>query len=211
MKLINENLYSEIILESAIVDNALLLEGPVVMCNAKNRNGRNYDLELVGKPAVAAYNKNFVAEGRAIGELEHPDYPMPKIKEAAVILNDPLIWQGTNAHGTLRVLNNQYGQQLRSLHEAGYKLGVSTRGLGDVDKRTGNVKPGYMITAPDIVDRPSGQVCYMNAVNESVEWVEKNGVWVPTGVDGNKADAFIKENFDNMDLVARFKAVLNHL
>ncbi len=211
MKFLQENYFGEALLESAIVGNKLFLEGPMVMANAKNRNGRSYDLETVARPAVERYNREYIGEQRAIGELEHPEYPMPKLSEAAVFIKDPLVFHGSNAHGKMEVLNNQKGQQIRALHEAGFRLGTSTRGLGDVDRRTGAVKAGYLMTASDVVDKPSGQVCYMDAVNESVDWELKNGVWVPQSVNGQRADTFLTENADNAEVIRRFKAVLDHL
>lgn len=211
MKLLIENHFGQTILESSTSNGKLYLEGPMVMCNAKNRNGRSYDLKTVGKPAVAEYNKSYVGEQRAIGELEHPEYPMPKITEAAVFIKDPLSWDGSNAIGKMEVLNNPKGQQIRALEEAGYRLGTSTRGLGEVNSRTGAVNPGYFITAVDVVDKPSGQVCYMDAITESVDWQLSNGVWTPTGVQGKRVDAMLKEAQGNPLLAAKIKAILNRL
>lgn len=212
MKLLQENHHGEFLLESTISNGKLMLEGPMVQCNAKNRNGRNYDLETVGKPAVDRYNKEFILEGRAIGELEHPEYPLPKLTEAAVFIAEPFKWHGNNAHGKMEVLTNAKGQIIRSLSEAGYRLGTSTRGLGEVDKRTGQVKPGYFITASDVVDKPSGQVCYMTAIQESVEWEVENGVWVPKNEIGHKVDQFINEHSNGESIIVKkFKDILNHL
>lgn len=216
MKLLHENLLGQNMILEASTDSTgrLFLEGPMVMCNAKNRNGRNYDLDTVGRPSVEAYNRDFIGEKRAMGELEHPSYPMPKLKEAAVFIPEPLKWNGNNAEGRMEVLKNVHGQTIRALAEAGYRIGVSTRGLGEVDGNTGNVKPGYMITAVDVVDKPSGQVCYMDAINESVDWVYTDaGIWVPESINGNTADRFINESkaIGDDEWVEKFKAVLNHL
>lgn len=212
MQLLQENHFGEFILESVMSGDKLFLEGPMVQCNAKNRNGRNYDLDTVGIPAVERYNKEFVAEGRAIGELEHPEYPLPKLTEAAVFIAEPLKWNGENAHGKMQVLKNAKGQIIRSLSEAGYRLGTSTRGLGEVDKRTGQVKPGYFITASDVVDKPSGQVCYMDAIRESVEWEVQNGVWVPQREISTKVDEFVNTHkLDESHIIKKFKDILNHL
>lgn len=211
-KLIHENLYSDVILESTQDSNGrLILEGPMVMCNAKNRNGRFYDLDTVGIPSVEAYNRDFIGEQRAMGELEHPDYPMPKIKEAAVFIPEPFKWNGNNAIGKMEVLRNQHGQTIRALHEAGYRIGVSTRGLGEVGTNN-QVKPGYMITAVDVVDKPSGQVCYVDAINESVNWVcSESGIWMPESTNDRIIDKLIKENQDDEYFVNKFKAVMNKL
>lgn len=218
MKLLIDNYHGvgklEVLTENTESGRSIYLEGPMVMCNVPNRNERVYDLETVGKPSVEAYNKNYIGERRAIGEIEHPEYPFPKLVEAATMVKEPLTWVGSNAVGKALVLNNKNGAILRSLIEADFNLGVSTRGLGKVRKKgnSDHVVPGYMITAIDTVDRPSGQVCYVNAVNEAVEWENRNGVWVPVGVDGRIVDTLIKEHeTQEAEFARRFKLVLSKL
>lgn len=215
MKLLIENHYGvgqlEVLTENDETHGRrMFLEGPMVMCNAKNRNGRNYDKDIVGVPSVQRYNEEYIKDGRAIGEVEHPEYPFPKLKEAATIIHEPLKWVNNDAVGKSLVLNNVHGAILKSLIEGGYRLGVSTRGLGDVDSRN-NVKPGYVITAVDTVDRPSGQTCYVDAIMESTEWAEVDGVWMPKNVIGKEADKVIKENSDDSEFLRRFKLALERL
>jgi hypothetical protein len=63
--------------------------------------------------------------------------------------------------------------------EANYKMGVSTRGLGDLVERNGTkFVNNYQMHAIDAVDQPSGKGCYVNALHESTEWVEVNGMWM---------------------------------
>lgn len=215
MKLLIENHYGigqlEVLNENdEIHGRRVFLEGPMVMCNAKNRNGRNYDKDTVGIPSVDRYNEEYIKDGRAIGEVEHPEYPFPKLKEAATIIHEPLRWVGNDAVGRALVLNNVHGAILKSLIEGGYRLGVSTRGLGDVDHRN-NVKTGYVITAVDTVDRPSGQTCYVDAIMESTEWVEHDGTWIPKRLKGEQVDKVVLENSDDSEFLRRFKNALERL
>lgn len=215
MKLLIENHYGvgqlEVLTENdEKFGRRVFLEGPMVMCNLKNRNGRVYDKEKVGIPSVQRYNEEYIKDGRAIGEVEHPEYPFPKLKEAATIIHEPLSWIGDNAVSKALVLNNVHGAILKSLIEGGYRLGVSTRGLGDVDAKN-NVRPGYVITAVDTVDRPSGQTCYVDAIMESTEWVEVNGAWIPKHVNGAAVDNIINENQDDAEFLRRFKMALERL
>lgn len=218
MKLFVENYHGlaqlEILTESmANGGKRMYLEGPMVMCNAPNRNRRLYDKDTVGIPSVAAYNRDYIMDSRAIGEIEHPTYPFPKLSEAATMIKDPLNWVGNDAVGKALILNNQKGQILTSLVEAGYNMGVSTRGLGATVKsgQLEKVKPGYMITAVDTVDRPSGQTCYVKAITEATEWVEKDGVWMPLDIKGNDVDRIVNENADDEEFIRRFKKALNKL
>lgn len=219
--LIIENLFSEsrmeLLTENSKSGKKLFLEGPMVMCNRVNRNGRHYSKELVGIPMVERYNEEYINEGRAIGECEHPEYPFPKMKEAAVLLKEKMTWVGDDAVSKMEILDNPFGQVVRSLAEAGYRLGASTRGLGSSSRRDGieEIDPGFMMTAVDVVDRPSGQTCYMNAVVESVEWVqESDGSWRPSAVKGQEVDKLMK-NVATMaeaeEFCKRFKAAINGL
>lgn len=191
---------------------AMYIEGPFVMCNAVNRNGRNYDKDRVGLPSVNKYVEEYVNDRRAIGELVHPDYPFPNIKEAAIKV-ESLSWVGNNAVGKARVLNTPQGQMIKALAEADFNLAVSTRGLGDVKEVAGRseVLPGFMLTAVDVVDRPSGQVCYVNAIKESVEWRlnESSGLWEPASVKGNVMD-LMNENYED-DFMRRLEMAINKL
>lgn len=167
----------ELLTEQTESGKVLRLEGPMIMTETKNRNGRIYGKAMMEK-SVDKYINEAVKESRAVGELNHPDYPFPNIKEAAVYI-ESLQWHGNNVIGKARVLNNQYGQQIKSLVEAGFKMGMSTRGLGNIVEKQGQkFVEDYMLNAIDAVDMPSGQVCYMNALRESTEWVQEQGVWV---------------------------------
>lgn len=217
MKLIVENLHGqshlEVLTENSKHGRQLFLEGPMVQCNAVNRNGRNYDFESVGKPAVDRYIKEYIEDRRAIGEVEHPEYPFPKLSKAALKV-ESMAWDGFNAIGKARVLNNPNGQIIASLAEADFNLATSTRGLGDVSDNYGidEVQPGFMLTAVDVVDRPSGQVCYMKALRESVDWVQNDqGVWVAKDINENIDNVIQTNTMLESDFLQRFEKALNKL
>lgn len=194
---------------------AMYIEGPFVMCDTVNRNGRNYDLHKVGIPAVEAYDRDYIRDRRAIGEVTHPDYPFPNLVEAA-LKTESLRWEGSNAIGRARVLNTPKGQIIRALAEADFNLAVSTRGLGETKQVKGidEVLPGFMLTAVDAVDRPSGQVCYVKAVHESVDWQldESSGIWVPKDIKGNVVDDMVKTaRLVEDDFLRRLDKALKHL
>ncbi len=154
----------------------LFIEGPFLMSNAKNRNGRIYPKSVL-EQAVDRYIKEYINERRAIGEFNHPDYPMPNPKLAAIKI-ESLEWRGDNVYGRAKVLNTPDGLIIKELLENDFKLGVSSRGLGSATKQNGaDVIQQFLLNAIDAVDLPSGQICYVDAVNESVSWVERNGLW----------------------------------
>lgn len=186
----------ETLTEQTAEGKVLYLEGPMIMTEKRNRNGRIYEKAMM-ESSVEAYVEGYLNANRAIGELNHPDYPFPNIKEAAVYI-ESLTWQGTDVIGKARVLNNIHGQQIKSLVEAGFRMGMSTRGLGNVVERSGQkYVTEYMLNAIDAVDMPSGQNCYMNALKESTEWVQQGGIWVEKE-NREKAQALFLEKFEQL-------------
>lgn len=195
----------------------LFIEGPFVMCDAVNRNQRRYRKKEVMLASVAQYVKDYVEERRAIGETKHPDYPFPDITKAS-ILTKSLVWDGSNAIGKAQILDNIEGQNVRALLEADFNMGVSTRGLGDTIRTPQgfeDVVEGYLMTATDVVDRPSGQVCYTKALRESVEWKydEEKGVYIPLSTIGSEVDKVVKklDPLTESEFVRKFKLALEKL
>lgn len=167
----------EVLTEQTDSGKVLYLEGIMIMTEQVNRNGRVYPKGLM-EQSVEKYNNEYIKERRSIGELNHPSRPFADPASAALMI-ESLNWHGDNVVGKARVLNNPFGQQIKSLVEANFKMGVSTRGLGDVKNRSGrNMVEKYMLNAIDAVDMPSGQNCYVNALHESTEWVQESGVWI---------------------------------
>lgn len=181
MKLLVEQLDESLVplVESTTVNGVSYIEGPFLMAAAKNRNGRFYPKGLM-EQCVDRYQKEFINERRALGELNHPARPFADPAVAAIII-EKLEWQGNNVNGRARIINSPQGQQIKALMEAGFRMGVSSRGLGSLKQlREHTLVEKYILNAIDAVDKPSGQTCYVDAVNESTlnEWTEENGVWV---------------------------------
>lgn len=187
----------EILTEQTDAGKVLYLHGPMIMTEQKNRNGRIYKKPMMEK-SVDKYVKEYVNERRAIGELNHPTRPFADPKEAAILV-ESLVWEGNNVIGKARVLNNPNGTIIKSLVEAGFKMGMSTRGLGDIVEKSGEkIVENYMLNAIDAVDMPSGQVCYMNAIRESKEYMLQGDAWVETNYDHNKAMNLFMEKFERL-------------
>lgn len=182
MKLLIDQVSDEKMIVEASTDSSsgvTYIEGPFLMAEAVNRNRRKYPKQLMER-TVDTYVKEFINERRALGELNHPEYPFADPAKAALI-TESLSWQGNNVIGKARIINSPQGQQIKALMEAGFRMGVSSRGLGKLKQlREHTLVEKYTLNAIDGVDKPSGQTCYVDAVNESMitEWVEENGVWV---------------------------------
>lgn len=153
-------------------EKQLFIEGIFAQAEKKNRNGRIYPKSVM-ESAINAYTTNHVTKKRALGELSHPEN-RPQVKpELASHLITELRMDGTDVYGKAKVLNTPQGQILKGLLDGGVQMGVSTRGLGSVSERAGSTYVGndYLITAVDAVIDPSALDAWVNAVNESQEWL----------------------------------------
>ena len=96
----------------------------------KNRNGRIYPMETLTKE-VNRYNKEFVEEKRAFGELGHPDGPTVNLERVSHMITE-LKPEGKNFIGEAKIMDTPYGKIVKNLIDEGAKLGVSSRGMGSV-------------------------------------------------------------------------------
>jgi hypothetical protein len=164
--------FSEVRLLTEGIDKQLYIEGIFAQAEKKNRNGRIYEKQIM-ESAVGKYVEDFVNSKRALGELSHPEN-RPTVKpEFASHLITKFQMEGNDVIGKAKILNTPQGQIVKGLLEGGVQLGVSTRGLGSVTEKAGTTYVGkdYLLTAVDVVSDPSGIDCWVNAVNESAEWL----------------------------------------
>lgn len=191
----------EILNEATAKGSATFIEGPFISCNMKNRNGRVYPKAMM-EQVVDQYKTEYLNENRAFGEFLHPDYPFPNPKMAALRI-DSLEWKGDVVIGKAKVLESMdEGKKLKALIDEGFKLGVSTRGMGKLGRDKMTVEQ-YRMNAVDAVDLPSGQPCYFDVVNESAMWFPtETGSWVQRTVEGeiiNEADSAAQVAQFNLD------------
>ena len=153
------------------------VEGPFLQAEIKNRNGRIYPLETLQRE-VLRYTKEFVREGRALGELGHPDTPQINLDRVSHMITE-LHQSGKDFHGKAKILNTPNGQIVKALIDEGVKLGVSSRGVGSLRTTSqGNIvgEDFYLATAADIVADPSAPNAFVKGIMESKEWVWDGGV-----------------------------------
>jgi hypothetical protein len=153
-----------------------IIEGIFAMAESKNRNGRIYP-KAVMENAVKKYVEDQVSKNRAVGELNHPDGPTVNLDKVSHLITD-LKFEGNNVMGKARILDTPMGNIVKGLLEGGVQLGVSTRGMGSLEKR-GNamyVKDDFMLNTVDIVQDPSAPEAFVNGIMEGVEWVWNNGI-----------------------------------
>ena len=153
------------------------IRGIFMQADQKNRNGRVYPMGVLQKE-VNRYNKEFVAEGRAFGELGHPEGPTVNLDRVSHMITK-LEADGKNFVGEAKLLSTPMGEIAKALIKDGGKLGVSSRGMGSLESRSGAnyVKDDfYLATAADIVADPSAPQAFVEGIMEGKEWVWNNGV-----------------------------------
>jgi hypothetical protein len=173
MKLITEEISKvKFITEEKNGKKSLYIEGIFLQADIKNRNGRCYPIETLSRE-VDRYNENYVAKGRALGELGHPNGPTVNLDRVSHMITS-LKEDGPNFMGKAKILDTPMGKIASSLISEGVKLGVSSRGIGSLVERNGvrYVSNDFMLaTAADIVADPSAPDAFVNGIMEGVEWV----------------------------------------
>ena len=167
------------------------IKGIFMQADVKNRNGRVYPFEVLEKE-VKKYNKNFIREKRAFGELGHPEGPTVNLERVSHLITD-LYPDGKNFIGEAKIMETPMGKIVKNLMDEGAKLGVSSRGMGSLDQSNGAnyVRDDfYLAPAADIVADPSAPNAFVEGIMEGKEWVWNNGALVEAHV------AELKKKFD---------------
>lgn len=159
--------------ESLVQNNGrLIVTGVLQRADAKNQNGRVYPMDLLQREAKK-YSQSFIAERRALGELDHPDSSVVNLNNVSHNVLE-MAWKGNDLVGKVEVLPTPSGNILKALFQSGIRLGISSRGLGSVKEvmREGNatleVQPDFELIAFDFVSNPSTHGAFLSPVNESI-------------------------------------------
>ena len=163
------------------------IKGIFMQADIKNRNGRVYPMEILNKE-VGRYNKEYIKQNRAFGELGHPDGPTVNLERASHMITS-LEADGKNFIGEAKILSTPMGEIVKNLMDEGAKLGVSSRGMGSLDQKGGAnyVKSDfYLATAADIVADPSAPSAFVQGIMEGKEWVWDNGSLIEEELDRMK-------------------------
>jgi len=174
------------------------IKGIFMQADIKNRNGRVYPMEVLQKE-VAKYNKNFIKENRAYGELGHPDGPTVNLERVSHMITS-LTPDGKNYIGEAKIMSTPMGEIVKSLMDEGAKLGVSSRGMGSLDQKNGAnyVRDDfYLATAADIVADPSAPNAFVEGIMEGKEWVWNNGALLEAEMVEMKREFDVKQRQRN--------------
>jgi hypothetical protein len=189
-----------------------VIEGVFMQADKKNRNGRIYEKSIL-ENAVAKYVKEQVSTGRAVGELNHPDGPGINLDKVSHKITE-LRFEGSDVIGKASILQTPMGKIVEGLLEGGVKLGVSSRGMGSLEKKNGVMSVGkdFMLATVDIVQDPSAPEAFVNGIMEGVDWVWDNGILKPQEIEIIETEINEARNMRSSDIeVKAFKNFLSKL
>ena len=141
------------------------VEGIMQRATAKNQNGRVYAKAILERE-TERYMEEFVKNGNAFGELDHPEKPVVELKNASHIVKE-LWWKGDDLMGRVELLNTPAGNIVKEIIKAGHTIGISSRGTGSVQQTnegTLEVQSDFELVCWDFVSNPSTHGAFMNPV-----------------------------------------------
>lgn len=158
---------AEMVVESTDEGNgkSLYMKGIFIQGGVKNANERVYPVSEINT-AVESLNKQ-ISEGFSVmGEVDHPDDLKINLERVSHVITS--MWMdGPNGFGKLKILPTPMGQLVKTMLESGVKLGVSSRGSGNVNDLDGRVSDFEIVTV-DIVAQPSAPNAYPKAIYEGM-------------------------------------------
>jgi hypothetical protein len=163
---------------------SLYMRGIFIQGGVKNANERVYPVPEI-EQAVVTLNEQIRNGNSVLGEIDHPDDLKINLDRVSHIITE--MWMdGANGFGKLKIIPTPMGQLAATMLENGVKLGVSSRGSGNVDEATGKVSDFEIVTV-DIVAQPSAPNAYPKAIYESLMNM-KNGHRVLENLKGTNLD-----------------------
>ena len=143
----------------------LFMKGIFIQGGVKNANERVYPIQEI-ESAVDTLNEQIQEGNSVLGEVDHPDDLKINLDRVSHMITN--MWMdGPNGYGKLKILPTPMGQLVQTMLESGVKLGVSSRGSGNVNDLDGRVSDFEIITV-DIVAQPSAPNAYPKAIYEGL-------------------------------------------
>ena len=143
----------------------LYMKGICIQGGVKNANERVYPVSEIER-AVKTLNEQIVSGYSVLGEVDHPDDLKVNLDRVSHMITE--MWMdGPNGFGKLKILPTPMGQLVKTMLESGVKLGVSSRGSGNVNEANGHVSDFEIVTV-DVVAQPSAPNAYPKAIYEGL-------------------------------------------
>src|SRR5210317_442662 len=155
---------ASIVLENANDGKDLFMKGICIQGGVRNANQRVYPVNEIGR-AVTTLNEQISGGYSVLGEVDHPDGLNINLDRVCHMVTD--MWMdGPNGYGKLKILPTPMGNLVKTMLESGVKLGVSSRGSGNVSEDGNNEVSDFEIITVDVVAQPSAPGAYPTAIYE---------------------------------------------
>ena len=156
---------ARMVTETANDGKDLFMKGICIQGGVKNANDRVYPVSEISN-AVTQINDQITEGHSVLGEVDHPDDLKVNLDRVSHMVES--MWMdGANGFGKLKILPTPMGQLVKTMLESGVKLGVSSRGSGNVQESSGDVSEFEIVTV-DIVAQPSAPGAYPKAIYEGL-------------------------------------------
>ena len=157
---------ANIVLEGANEGKDLYLKGIMIQGGVRNANQRVYPVNEIGR-AVKTLNDQITGGYSVLGEVDHPEGLNINIDRVSHMITE--CWMdGDNGYGKLKILPTPMGNLVKTMLESGVKLGVSSRGSGNVAEDGSNTVSDFEIITVDVVAQPSAPGAYPTAIYENL-------------------------------------------
>jgi len=159
---------AEVLLEEAADGSGtktMKLKGICIEGGVRNANERVYPVHEIAK-AVDTINEQIKSGHSVLGEVDHPEDLKINLDRVCHVI-EKMWMDGPAGYGTLKILPTPMGELVKTMLQSGVKLGVSSRGSGNVDDRTGHVSDFEIVTV-DVVAQPSAPNAYPTAIYEGL-------------------------------------------
>ena len=168
MQVLSEHLtfdQAQVVVETNNEGKDLYMKGICIQGNVKNANQRVYPTFEINK-AVSKISDQIAGGSSVLGEVDHPEDLKINLDRVSHMLTS--MWMdGHNGYGKLKILPTPMGKLVETMLQSGVKLGVSSRGSGNVDEASGNVSEFDIITV-DVVAQPSAPNAYPTPIYEGL-------------------------------------------
>ena len=156
---------AQVVLESSTDGKDLYMKGICIQGGVKNANQRVYPVSEISNAVKQMMDQ--ISQGNSVlGEVDHPDDLKINLDRVSHMIES--MWMdGPNGYGKLKILPTPMGNVIKTMLDSGVKLGVSSRGSGNVNESSGNVSDFEIVTV-DVVAQPSAPNAYPKAIYEGL-------------------------------------------
>jgi hypothetical protein len=169
MNYLRENLsfdQARIVVESADEGKNLYMKGICIQGGVRNANQRVYPVNEISR-AVTTLNEQITGGYSVLGEVDHPEGLNINLDRVSHMITE--MWMdGPNGYGKLKILPTPMGQLVKTMLESGVKLGVSSRGSGNVNENGSGEVSEFEIITVDVVAQPSAPGAYPTPIYEQL-------------------------------------------